>query len=74
MRRYTAIISRDEEGRYVASVPALPGCNTEGDTLEEAIANAREAIEGCLLALQDLGRPVPEEFEAVGAVVIEVAA
>ncbi len=74
MRRYTAIITRDEDGRYVASVPALPGCHTEGDTLEEAIANAREAIEACILALKDLGRPVPEEAEQVGAIVIEVAA
>ncbi len=75
MREYTVIIIPDEEeGGYIASVPALPGCHTQGETLEEAISNAREAIEGYLLSLKDLGRPIPEERKHPQAVVIEVAA
>ncbi|MBI4322617.1 MAG: type II toxin-antitoxin system HicB family antitoxin [Chloroflexi bacterium] len=75
MREYTLLITPDEEeGGYVVSVPALPGCNTEGETIEEAISNAREAIEGYLLSLKDLGRPIPEERKHPQAIVIEVAA
>ncbi len=45
MKRYTILLIPDlEEGGYVVDVPALPGCHTQGDTLEEAIANARDAI------------------------------
>ncbi len=43
-----AIIHDDESGGYWAEVPALPGCATQGDTMEELLANLREAIEGCL--------------------------
>ncbi|MBI5194750.1 MAG: type II toxin-antitoxin system HicB family antitoxin [Nitrospirae bacterium] len=41
-----AIIEQDEAGYYVAEVPALPGCLSQGKTYEEAIANIKEAIEG----------------------------
>ena len=37
-----------EEGRFWAEVPAIPGCATEGETMEELLRNIREAIEGCL--------------------------
>ncbi|MEH2249504.1 type II toxin-antitoxin system HicB family antitoxin [Nostoc sp.] len=43
-----AIIHSAEEGGYWAEVPALPGCITEGDTIEEVIANLKDAIEGWL--------------------------
>ena len=43
-----AIIHEAEEGGFWAEVPALPGCVTQGDTLEEVTANLREAIEGWL--------------------------
>lgn len=43
-----AIIHAAEEGGYWAEVPALPGCVTEGDTMEEVIANLKDAIEGWL--------------------------
>ena len=48
-----AIIHQAEEGGYWAEVPALPGCCTEGDTLEELCANLREAIRGCLAVLAE---------------------
>lgn len=43
-----AIIHSAEEGGYWAEVPALPGCITEGETMEEVIANLKDAIEGWL--------------------------
>jgi predicted RNase H-like HicB family nuclease len=43
-----AIIHEAEEGGYWAEVPALPGCVTQGDTVEEVTSNLREAIEGWL--------------------------
>jgi len=46
--RIRAIIHPAEEGGYWAEVPALPGCITEGDTMEEVMANLKDAIEGWL--------------------------
>jgi predicted RNase H-like HicB family nuclease len=43
-----AIVHEAEEGGFWAEVPALPGCVTQGDTLEEVMSNLREAIEGWL--------------------------
>ena len=62
MGRYT-ILLYPEEGGYSVLVPLLPGCATQGDTVEEALANAREAIEGHVASLLELGRYVPEEEE-----------
>lgn len=42
------VVHDAEEGGYWAEVPAIPGCATQGETLEELLANLREAIEGCL--------------------------
>ena len=42
-------------------MPALPGCNTQGPTLEETLANAREAIEFYLEDLRESGEPIPED-------------
>jgi predicted RNase H-like HicB family nuclease len=46
--KFQAIIHPAEEGGYWAEVPALPGCITEGDTLEELQVNLKDAIEGWL--------------------------
>lgn len=59
------ILTADEDGGFVIECPALPGCFSQGETPEEALANIREAIEGVILARADLGRPVTaEELEA----------
>jgi predicted RNase H-like HicB family nuclease len=42
------VVHEAEEGGYWAEVPAIPGCATEGDTLEELLQNLYEAVEGCL--------------------------
>jgi len=47
-----------EDGYWVAECPSLPGCITQGLTREEAIRNAKEAIDGYVLALQEDGLPV----------------
>ena len=43
--RYTVLLEPEEDGGFVVSVPALPGCISQGDTREEALANIREAIQ-----------------------------
>lgn len=58
---YTAVFEPAEEGGYTVYFPALPGCITEGDTLEEARAMAAEALELYLQVLQQEGRPIPAE-------------
>jgi predicted RNase H-like HicB family nuclease len=50
---------RADEGGYVVRVPLYPSCVTEGDTFEEALSNAEDALLGCLLAAKNLHLPVP---------------
>lgn len=59
--KYTVIFEPAEEGGYVVSVPALPGCVTEGDTLEEAMEMVKDAISGYLASLKKHGEPIPTE-------------
>ena len=60
------VVYPGESGFWVAECPSLPGCISQGETRQEAIANIKEAIEGYILALQEDGLPVPEErFEAL---------
>jgi predicted RNase H-like HicB family nuclease len=60
------IIYPGEDGCYVAEVPSLPGCISQGTTKEEAVTNIREAIQGYIAALEEDNLPVPEErFEAL---------
>ncbi len=66
----------EEGGGYTVTVPALPGCVTEGDTLEEAIAMARDAIEGYIESLRKHGEPIPEDEPSTesATVTIDLAA
>ena len=60
-RRFKVLLEWNEEGGgYTVTVPALPGCITEGDTREEALENAKEAIECMLEGMQLDGEPIPE--------------
>jgi predicted RNase H-like HicB family nuclease len=73
--QYTIILHPDiEEGGYTVTVPALPGCVTQGETVEEAIAMAKDAIRLHVESLIADGEPVPEEHEHPQAIVINVAA
>jgi len=61
MYEFTVNFIPAEEGGYTVTVPALPGCISEGDTLEEAKVNIKEAIQGYIEALQMDGLPIPAE-------------
>ena len=60
-RHFTVILEQEDEGGYHAFCPALRGCHTQGDTLDEAIANIREAIEAYLESLRTHGESLPIE-------------
>jgi predicted RNase H-like HicB family nuclease len=60
------VVHKAEEGGYWAEVPALPGCATEGKTMEELVANIREAVEGVLNVLAD-------QADTNGGQILEVA-
>ncbi len=57
--RYRVLIETDEDGVFVAEVPALPGCISQGKTRSEALSNIREAIAAYLESLRKHGEPVP---------------
>ena len=70
MREYTIIIHPDETGGYWTEVPALPGCGSQGETVEEAIEMTKDAIEGVLESLRAHGKPIPEDKGVVVKVTI----
>src|SRR5579871_403065 len=59
--RYTVVLEQEADGGYVVSVPALPGCVSQGDTRAEALDNIREAIELYVEDCREAGDPVPTE-------------
>ena len=69
---YTVILRSEPEGGYTVLVPSLPGCVTYGETIDEALRMAEEAISGCILGLQDLGKPVPEDGPVIALPVEEL--
>ena len=62
---HTVVIERDEDGVWVAECPAIPGCVSQGDTKDEAIANIREAIALCLEVRAEMGWPLTMETRQV---------
>ena len=65
--------SHEDEVGYTVIVPSLPGCITEGDTVEEALLNAKEAIQAYVLSLKDRGLPIPPSDEVVTSLEVEVS-
>jgi len=59
--RYTVILEREADGGFHAYCPALKGCHSQGDSLDEAVANIREAIEVYLESVAEQGEPIPQE-------------
>lgn len=51
--KFKVVIQEAEEGGYIVSCPALPGCHSQGETIEEALENIKEAIIGCLESLAE---------------------
>jgi antitoxin HicB len=58
---YTIVLETEEEGGFVVSVPALPGCLSQGESRDEALKNAREAIAVYLEELRARGEKIPRE-------------
>jgi antitoxin HicB len=58
---YRILLRREPEGGYTVTVPMLPGCVTYGETIDEAIAMAREAIELYIEDLREKGEDIPTE-------------
>jgi predicted RNase H-like HicB family nuclease len=57
--KYRVLVEQDEDGVFVAEVPSLPGCVSQGETRAEALENVREAIAVYLESLEAHGEPVP---------------
>lgn len=66
-RRYTVILEKEADGGYHVFCPALPGCHSEGDTLDDAMDAIREAIEVYIDSLVAHGEKVPEESDIIVA-------
>jgi len=57
--KFRIIIEQDEDGYFIAECPNLPGCISQGKTLQEVKANIKEAIEGYLESLKKHNEPIP---------------
>lgn len=62
---YTILVYRAEEGGFWAEVPALPGCYSQGETIEETMKNIKEAIEAHILVLKEDEEKIPAEEDFV---------
>lgn len=56
------VITRDEDGYFLAEVPVLTSCFTQGKTKEEALENIKEVIQLCLEHMTKEGNPIPSEY------------
>ena len=63
--RFTVIMEKDEDGIYVVTVPALPGCISDGRTVEEAMSNIREAIRGFIDDMNADGENIPHDIDII---------
>ncbi len=61
--KYKIVLEKEQEGGYTVHVPVLPGCHTQGDDIEDALKNAREAIECYLESLKKDGISAPQALE-----------
>ena len=72
--RFQVIIEQDEDGFYVADVPALAGSHTQGRTFEEALENIREVIGMCIQEMREDGKAIETQYpEVVGIKTLEIA-
>ena len=68
--QYSVVVREAEEGGYWIEVPALSGCYSQGETVEEALDNVKEAIELYLEALREEGAHIPKDEEIVFKVAV----
>lgn len=64
-RTYKILLTKEPEGAYTATVPALPGCITYGDNIDHAISMAKEAVELYIENLREKGEPVPDDNQTL---------
>ena len=62
---YKVMLHKAEEGGFRVTVPALPGCITEGDNLDEALSRAKEVIELYVEELKSRGEEIPDDSETL---------
>ncbi len=67
--KFTATLERDEDGIWVAECPSIPGCVSQGQTREEAVANIKEVIALCLEVRAERGMPLTVETQQVEVLV-----
>ena len=63
--KFWVTLDRDEDGVWIAECPAIPGCVSQGETKDEAMANVKEAIELCLEVRAEQGLPLTVETRQV---------
>jgi predicted RNase H-like HicB family nuclease len=63
--KFTATLVRDEDGVWIAECPSIPGCVSQGQTRDEALANVKEAIALCLEVRAEHGMPLTVETQQV---------
>ena len=68
VRNFTVLIEQDEDGIYIATVPDIPGCYTQGKTVQQAMERVKEAIQVCLEA----DKEEPHQMKFVGLQQVEV--
>lgn len=74
MRTYTIVVEPEDTGGYMVLVPALPGCFTQGATLDECRECAAEAVAVHIAGLEADGEPIPDEAGAPQLLTVTVAA
>ena len=62
---YSVILHEAEEGGFWVEVPALPGCYSQGESVDEVLEHVKEAIEAYLQVLRESGQPVPSDSQVV---------
>ena len=72
-RYYQVVIEQDEDGFFVAEVPGIRACYTQGKTFEEVMENIKDVIQMCLEEMKSRGEELPEQREIIWIKRIEVA-
>ena len=70
--QYSVVVHESEDGGFWVEVPALPGCYSQGESIEETLGNVREAIQLYLEVLSDAGRDTPQDADVVFQVSVVV--
>lgn len=67
------VLYQDEDGIWIAEVPSLPGCHSDGDTKEDALENVRDAIATWIAYITERGERIPPDPGTAGTYVVDAA-